>query len=287
VAVLDFGVTPAGTAYLVMELLEGHSLLEELLRRGTLPPARAAQLLVPVCDVLAVAHKAGIVHRDIKPSNLFLQRTPVGEIVKVLDFGIAKIAGDQAMKQHLTVEGAILGTPSYMAPERFGNKPFDGTSDVYSLGVTLYQMLEGRLPFVAKGDPMAVAMMHLNEPVPALRAVAPSAREPLQLLIQRAMAKRSASRPSAAELGAELRHVVDRLAEHAAGAVPVTSAPPLASDQLKIETVSTSDSAFFAAGGATLDASQETTRDPDSTLAKPEAGETLETREHQDGRKTG
>jgi CheY-like chemotaxis protein len=283
VSVLDFGVTPSGTAYLVMELLEGHSVFEELLRRRVLTPARAAALLMPVCDVLAVAHKAGIIHRDIKPSNVFLQRTPMGEVVKVLDFGIAKIAGEQALLQHLTIEGSILGTPAYMAPERFSNKPFDGKSDVYSLGVTLFQLLEGRLPFVASGDPMAVAMMHMNDAVPALQAVAPAAREPLHWLIRRAMAKNPKSRPSAAELAVELRQVVDVLGEQATLS-PVAGAPGEASlEQLQIATIQTADSAFFAAGGATLDASQETTRDPEATLKKPEPAAA----EEPPGRKTG
>jgi serine/threonine protein kinase/FixJ family two-component response regulator len=289
VTVLDFGVTESGTAYLVMELLEGHSVFEELLRRRSLSPSRAAALLMPACDVLAVAHRAGIVHRDIKPSNIFLQRTPVGEVVKVLDFGIAKIAGEQALKQQLTVEGAILGTPAYMAPERFGNKPFDGRSDVYSLGVTLFQMLEGRLPFASAGDPMAVAMMHLNEAVPRLQEVAPAAREPLQQLIDRAMAKRADSRPSASELSLELRRVVDGLG---ADATLSPVAGGRAGDQaslreLEIATVNTAESAIFVVGGATLDASQETARDPDSTL-RPPAPITEETTQAQPhGRKTG
>jgi len=289
VSVLDFGVTEAGTAYLVMELLEGHSVFEELLRRRTLSPARAAGLLMPVCDVLAMAHRAGIIHRDIKPSNVVLQGTPVGEVVKVLDFGIAKIAGEQAIKQHLTVEGAILGTPAYMAPERFSNKPFDGKSDVYSLGVMLFQMLDGRLPFVAKGDPMAVAMMHLNDPIPTLQEVAPAAREPLQLLIQRAMAKRPESRPSAAELSAELRRVVDVLGERATlSAVAGRGSGEQASVQeLEIATVNTAESAIFVIGGDTLDASQQTARDPDSTLRRPEPITENTTKEPLDGRKTG
>lgn len=296
VSVLDFGVTQGGTAYLVMELLLGHSVLEELLRRRTLSPARAAALLIPVCEVLAVAHKAGIIHRDIKPSNVFLQRTPVGELVKVLDFGIAKIAGEQALKQHLTVEGAILGTPAYMAPERFSNKPFDGKSDVYSLGVTLYQMLEGRLPFVATGDPMAVAMMHQNDPLPPLTAVAAAAREPLHFLIQRAMAKRPENRPSAGELAGELRRVVDVLGDKATlSPVAGGSAGDGASlKELAIATVNTAPSAIFVVGGATLDASQQTARDPDSTLkplepiteqTNPVTDET--TKERLGGRKTG
>jgi serine/threonine protein kinase/DNA-binding NarL/FixJ family response regulator len=298
VQVLDFGVTPAGTAYLVMELLEGHSVLEELLRRRTLAPARAAALLIPVCEVLAMAHKAGIIHRDIKPSNVFLQRTPVGEVVKVLDFGIAKIAGEQALAQHLTVEGAILGTPAYMAPERFSNKPFDGKSDVYSLGVTLFQMLEGRLPFSSQGgDAMAVAMMHLNEPVPPLGNVSPTLRAPLGELIRRVMAKKPELRPSAAELAQELRRMADTLTEPAKSVVVAggaAQAEPGSMSELEIATIKTAASAIFVAGGATLDSSLETMRDPDSTLRPLEpitqgtVGAADETRQASvDERKTG
>jgi CheY-like chemotaxis protein len=297
VSVLDFGVTERGTAYLVMELLEGHSMLEELLRRRTLTPARAASLLIPVCDVLAVAHNAGIIHRDIKPSNVFLQRTPVGEVVKVLDFGIAKIAGEQTLKQHLTVEGAILGTPAYMAPERFSNKPFDGKSDVYSLGVTLYQMLEGRLPFVTHGgDAMAVAMMHLNDSVPPLSAVAPPLREPLQLLIQRVMAKKPEQRPSAGELALELRHMAETLGEQAKAIVVAGGGAQheVSLNELEIATIKTAASAIFVVGGQTLDASLETARDPDSTLRPLEPvtqqtspGTDEATKERGEERKTG
>jgi len=268
VSVLDFGVTAQGTAYLVMELLVGHSLFEELLRKKALTPARAAQVLMPVCDVLEVAHRAGIVHRDIKPSNIFLQRTPVGEVVKVLDFGIAKIAGENAIKHNLTVEGAILGTPAYMAPERFSNKAYDGRSDVYSLGITLFQMLEGRLPFLASGDPMAVAMMHLNEAPPPILRLPPAARAPLQSLVDRALAKRPADRPSAAELSLALREVVDVLGDQATlSAVAGSEHDELGSiSELEIMTIdSAAGSAIFASGGETLDAALQTSRDPDAT----------------------
>jgi len=291
VAVLDFGVTAQGTAYLAMELLDGHSVYEELLRRGTLTPARAAQILIPVCDVLAVAHKSGIIHRDIKPSNVFLQRTPVGEVVKVLDFGIAKIAGDNAANRQLTVEGGILGTPAYMAPERFTNKPFDGKSDVYSVGITLFQMLEGRLPFVVKGDPMALALMHANDAPPPLQAVNPRARDAVQEIVLHALEKSPAKRPTAEEFARELRHVVDALGEHATlSAVAGAGAKSEESSikELEIATVGSVDSALFVSGGETLEAEAPTTQDPQATQrtgdaasegGKPPAAE--------DGRKTG
>src|SRR5262249_36060406 len=149
VSVLDSGVSAEGIAYLVMELLEGRSLTEELREKGVLPPARCAEILMPVCDVLTKAHASGIVHRDIKPDNIYLNRTAVGEVVKVVDFGIAKLMDDTGGQNNesLTVTGGLLGTPTYMAPERLENKPYDGKADVYSLGIMLYRMLAGRVPF--------------------------------------------------------------------------------------------------------------------------------------------
>ena len=124
---------------------------------------------MPVCGALAEAHRAGIVHRDIKPSNIFLHRQARREIPKVLDFGIARLAGEAALTGSLTVDGSLLGTPAYMAPERFSSQPYDGKSDVYSVGITLYQMLAGRLPFTTPHrDPLAMAMMQRDEEPPPL-----------------------------------------------------------------------------------------------------------------------
>jgi DNA-binding response OmpR family regulator len=217
VTVLDFGATSTGVAYLVMEFLEGHSLLEELMRHRVLTPARSAAILGPVCEVLAVAHRSGVIHRDIKPANIFLQKTPVGEVVKVLDFGISKIVGDAALAQNLTLEGSILGTPAYMSPERFGGGgQYGGKSDVYAVGITLFQMLEGRLPFVnPAGEPMALAMMHINDAPPPLTRLDPAARGPMQELLSRVLAKRPADRPNSEVLSRELGQVVDRLGESA------------------------------------------------------------------------
>jgi serine/threonine protein kinase len=216
VSVLDFGTTPSGVAYLVMEYLEGHSLLEELMRHRVLSPARSAQLLAPVCEALATAHRSGVIHRDIKPANVFLQTTPVGEIVKVLDFGISKIVGDAALAQNLTLEGSLLGTPAYMAPERFSGGDYGGKSDVYSVGVTLYQMVEGRLPYLSgTGDALAVALQHMNDPLPPITRLAGAARDSMQQLLERALAKKPADRPNAEQLAHELQRVVDRLAEGA------------------------------------------------------------------------
>jgi serine/threonine-protein kinase len=152
-------------------------------------------------------------------------------VVKVLDFGIAKIAGSAALSRHLTVDGTILGTPSYMAPERFRGGDYDGRSDVYSLGIMLYQMLEGRLPFVNMTDAMAVAMMHLNDPLPPLGTAHPAVRTEMLRILDAALEKQPAARPTAAELADRMRQALDRLGD-AADLVPLELEPlPVLDDQ--------------------------------------------------------
>ncbi len=203
VKVLDLSVTPGGAPFLVMELLEGRSLAEELQREGCLSLPRCAQLLKPICDVLSEAHELGIVHRDVKPQNIFLHHGPQGEVVKVLDFGIAKLMDDSALEEKVTLDG-LVGTPAYMAPERFSGGSCDAGADVYSLGVLLYEMLTGRRPFESEGDLFKLIVLHMDEsPVPPseLRPELPPA---IEQVILEALAKVSRQRPSAADLAARL-----------------------------------------------------------------------------------
>ncbi|MEL7058477.1 MAG: protein kinase [Acidobacteriota bacterium] len=221
VAVLDFGTTPSGVAYLVMELLDGRTLAEELIDDGRLSLARVAEVLGPVCAALNEAHVGGVVHRDVKPENIFLHRGRAGEVVKVLDFGIARIVGRETLGRRLTAEGFILGTPAYMAPERLRDETYDGRSDVYSLGATLFQLLAGRLPFEAdQADPMALLMKHLRDPVPSLRQLAPDLPPEVDDLVQRAMAKKPDARPAVGELAEELRALAERSVRPAANGDP-------------------------------------------------------------------
>ncbi len=213
-AVLDSGITEHGVAYLVSELLEGHTLEDEL-GRGWLSFARCAEVIAPVCEALAAAHDAGIVHRDIKPGNIFLHRGPTGEIPKVLDFGIAKLVGAGVLEQRLTVEGWLVGTPVYMAPERFGLGDYDGKSDVYAVGVLLHQLISGDVPFSALSagrrtfdDPIQIATMHLQEPPAPLRRAEPDTPPALEEAVLRALAKSPAARPTAGELAGLLRAAV-------------------------------------------------------------------------------
>jgi serine/threonine protein kinase/CheY-like chemotaxis protein len=204
--VLDSGVTDDGVAYLAMELLTGHSLEHEM-KRGPIAYVRCAEIIAPICAALAAAHEAGIVHRDIKPANIYLNITSSGtEVPKILDFGIAKLVGDDA---GMTLDDALIGTPAYIAPERFLNQPYDGRSDVYAIGVIVHQMLCGSLPFASAAgrseiESVALARMHTDEPVLRLRHRDPSVPEALCDLITRTLAKNPAERPSAAELATKL-----------------------------------------------------------------------------------
>jgi serine/threonine protein kinase len=242
--VIDSGVTDDGIAFLAMELLTGHSLEHEMMQ-GPVAFVRAAEIIAPVCEALAAAHAAGIVHRDIKPANIFLHRGSHGEVPKVLDFGIARLIGDVAHEQRITLDGSLVGTPAYIAPERFLNQPYDGKSDVYSIGVLIHQMLCGSLPFKsASGRPVlesvALALAHTEEaPVP-LSQVDPLVPEALSALVLRTLAKNPEERPTAAELAARLIGAVDGVAAHAVAtfAAPVLglgsglALPPTANEEI-------------------------------------------------------
>ncbi len=214
VSVLDFDVSAGSLAYLVMELLEGRSLAQELKRVGSLPQLRAAEIAYCVCDALAQAHAAGIVHRDIKPSNVFLHATNEGEhVVKVIDFGIAKLTDESELPgaQTTTLSGVFLGTPAYMAPERVFNQPYDGRADVYAVGVMIYEMVSGRLPFDTAskgGGHMSLMRIHAMEKARPLSSLIPDAYPKLEIAVTSAMRKEPEERPTAAQLGAMLRDVV-------------------------------------------------------------------------------
>ncbi|MCA9677584.1 MAG: protein kinase [Myxococcales bacterium] len=164
--VLDVGRLDHGAPYIVMEMLEGCDVQETLDREGALPLGTAAAYVSQVCEAIGEAHAAGIVHRDLKPQNLFLTRKLNGvEVVKVLDFGISKVAGSaDAVRTH---EAAIMGTPAYMSPEQCqSSKHVDGRTDIWALGVILYQLSTGRLPFDG-ADFLQIAMsITTKAPVP-------------------------------------------------------------------------------------------------------------------------
>ena len=157
---------------------------------GALPPAEAVDIAAQVAGALEYAHKAGIVHRDVKPANILL----CGDgRVKVADFGIAKaaarsIAGDAAHAQDLTGTGAVVGTAKYLSPEQVDGRPVDGRTDVYALGVVLYEMLCGRPPFVGDTD-MAIGIQHLDRKPLSPRQIKAGIPKPLEAIVLRAIAK--------------------------------------------------------------------------------------------------
>jgi serine/threonine protein kinase len=212
VAVLDSGITAGGIAYLVMELLKGQTLTAELRNKGVLSPARCVQIVLPICDVLAKAHASGIIHRDIKPDNIFLHQEEDREMIKVVDFGIAKLLGSHGASEDyasLTATGGFLGTPAYMSPERFENRPYDGRADVYSVGIMLYRMLCGRLPFQTEDTNIVpLVMMHVTEPPRPLRELRADIPPALEEVVLQALRKKPAERPDAKALAKELAEAI-------------------------------------------------------------------------------
>ncbi|MDB4966552.1 MAG: pkn3, partial [Myxococcales bacterium] len=169
IRVTDFGQSDDGLLFLVMELLDGHS-LSYVTRRGPVPAARAAAIGVAIAEALAHAHEAGIIHRDLKPDNVFLaRRAKGGEMVKVLDFGLAKLASDSALGPSITRDGTVFGTPEYMAPEQAEGAKLDSRTDVYALGVILYQLVCGEVPFKSSNF-VALLTKQVSEPPVSPRA---------------------------------------------------------------------------------------------------------------------
>jgi len=216
VTVYDLSAGTDGLIYMVMEYVEGHTLDEELKRRGRFAPSEALEVLEPVADVLDAAHARGVVHRDLKPENIMLGKDDRGNVViKVLDLGIAKMigAGDihAAETTNLTVAGQILGTPYYMSPEQWGEMPrdghpeVDGRTDIYSLGIILFELVAGRKPLGGR-TLSELRQKHVASPVPSLVSVAPEVPEAFSDAVARATAKDRADRPSSpGALVAELR----------------------------------------------------------------------------------
>ena len=197
VAIHDFGEADGGVLYIAMELLEGRPLRELIAERKRLAPPLAAEIAAQICRSLVHAHEHGIVHRDLKPDNVYLTLGPNGELVcKVLDYGVARVvAPDSAVPAYtvLTQIGTILGTPGYMAPEQARAEEVDARTDLYSLGVMLFEMLEGRLPFFDK-NPIRLLELHKTEPAPTVL----DAPALLGELVGRMLAKAPDDRPSSA-----------------------------------------------------------------------------------------
>ena len=199
VSIYDRGRSEDGAYYIAMEYVPRGTLKDRISRDGALEPGMAAGVALQISDALQTAHENGVIHRDIKPQNVLVTKT--GD-VKVTDFGIARAASSP-----LTATSAVLGTAGYMSPEQAMGKPVGPQSDLYSLGVVLYEMLTGDIPYRAE-SPIAQAMMHVNEPPRSPREVNPEVPKPLDTLTLKLLAKDPEDRyPSASALANDVERI--------------------------------------------------------------------------------
>lgn len=209
VSVMDAGTDQDGVPFLVMELLEGESLASKLRRERVLTPALAAWITCEILAGLGAAHRAGVVHRDLKPGNVFISRQSDGGYrVKLLDFGISKL-GDSSATLNVTADGALVGTPNFMAPEQiYANVPIDGRVDIYATGIILYRMVTGTLPYVGKTTEELYRHVLDASPRPP-RAIRPELSPELEEIILKAMSPDKDQRyPDAASFLAALQAAV-------------------------------------------------------------------------------
>jgi tRNA A-37 threonylcarbamoyl transferase component Bud32 len=190
VSITDFGTTPAGDFYLIMEYLQGCLLAEQIGRQEAFPVDRALHIAAQIADALQASHEQGVIHRDLKPDNILLiNRDGTPDFVKVFDFGLAKLmAKDGFPPAHHTDGGMVMGTPSYMSPEQCEGRTLDCRSDVYSLGVILFEMLTGRLPFSGEGYG-EVLTKHVSVEAPPVGRFVPDIPAGVEAIVKRALAK--------------------------------------------------------------------------------------------------
>jgi serine/threonine protein kinase len=240
VSVTDFGESENGVVFLVMEYLDGRTLKEIIRSEGAMPLARVVEIIRQVTGALDAAHGQGVVHRDLKSDNIMVSQTNGGDWAKVLDFGIAKIQQPASVKDaDLTAPNLVIGTPQYMSPEQCSQtQPLDARSDIYSLGVIIYEMLAGRVPFTGESATM-IMMQHVQDPPASVLATRPDLPPAVDKVITRALAKVPADRfQTAGELFAALSTAAgEDVTAVPRSAATVASVPVSPADDLDEETV--------------------------------------------------
>ncbi len=210
IAVTDFGVVRGTMPFLVMEFVQGKSLQDIMSEEGAMAPLRAFELMQAICSGIAAAHRQGIVHRDLKPLNVMIcDDMPIGEGVKILDFGLAKIKSGELLGSFIAAQTTgLMGSPFYMAPEQWSDEPPDARADVYSLGVMLYQMLCGEVPFKGSSIP-SIMKKHLTTDVPSFASKGLDIPVQIENVVRHALEKEPNDRThSAEEFARELREAM-------------------------------------------------------------------------------
>ncbi|MBK8312743.1 MAG: SUMF1/EgtB/PvdO family nonheme iron enzyme [Acidobacteria bacterium] len=246
VKVTDFGVTNERVVYLTMELVRGQSLRSIIRKEGKLDYIRTVNIASQVCGAVEAAHRGGVIHRDLKPDNILIEGINNTERVKVLDFGIAKLR-ETKTDNFLTQAGTIIGTPQYMSPEQCQGKHLDPKSDIYSIGILIYEMLTGEVPFDGESTLQIVYNQLHVQPRPILE-LSPHVPVPIAEVIMRALEKEPERRQSSAiQLSAELRRAVEIIGESGSliPADPLLSMPYNATGDISSINTNNEDSGQF------------------------------------------
>ncbi|MDP2343407.1 MAG: serine/threonine-protein kinase [Deltaproteobacteria bacterium] len=272
IQIIDFGQDEGGVVFMAMEFLQGQDLFAMLKKEGPLESVRLAKVMIQVCSALAEAHEMKVIHRDLKPENIMIEdRRGQRDFVKVLDFGIAKIQDPQENAgQALTQMGMVCGTPEYMSPEQARGLALDPRSDIYSLGIILYQLATGELPFTAD-TPIGIVTKHiLEKPIPP-RQKRPQIPEEMERIILKALEKEPGGRfDTVVQMGEALEEIVRTNivatgTSSGFGNVPQTGNTSTTSGSTAAQTAANG----AATGGQTTSTGVATTGTPTTTAATP------------------
>ncbi len=269
--IYDFGETDDGIIYLAMEFIEGEVLTDLIEREGALAPKRAANLLKQTADALEAAHELGIVHRDLKPDNIMIARSRDGtDLVKVVDFGIAKAVGGDEEGQHVTKTGLVVGTPEYMSPEQLSGDKVDGRSDIYSLALVFFRMLTGTLPFQADTAQEIMIKRLTDDPMKLAEAL-PSGAFPagLQQTMDKALQRMPGNRyEHAAQFGSDAVRAASDMADAAPSVDPDGATQLLDSSEITSQAEAMADEGTAIIPGTRISATMSAPT-PDTPMPSP------------------